>query len=592
MISGDAGCAINFISFFDSSAALVFSSGNASARQQPFSITCPGSTISEFSFACNGAAGSAFGTTASLLQLGSVKCSNGVKPLYAGLSNVCGGVVGNAFESLADGTCSRCVGSTQCPPPGAPPCDLARCVIQPSPLDAPWPMAGRDNARRSQSPNPGPAPGLALAWASAAPGAGAAFQGITVGPSEAIFATRLGGFPQPLGLLRLQGAAGGAVAWSSAVPTSSHTFTVGPWGTLLGSVTNAVGLRAAAVVSADTGELLGAMGGSYTQDVGALQEVTLAEDYSAWALGGHESPAAAPPQIAYLGCASIFSFFLGLGALAPLPHPALLSLPPFSPPLALPPARRSYSCAGTPPYTQAMAAPVYTSAPAGGASVGLLLPAIFNGTIFHAGSTPSELAAHSMSSAGADGVAPLLWSYAGMNGALASLSVSWDGASVFVGSASGAVTSLAAGSGAVQWSTPSPCPQACTFGTAALSALSRDGQRLFVPVGAAGGGGPPAFSGVLALGTRSGNVSWSLPTAAPVQALALDAQGTLYVGDLGGAVYAVKGSSGAVAALFNTPGGAGVLPNGLALGASGMLYVATPNAVLALGANPSAGVVE
>ena len=303
MISGDAGCAINFISFFDASDNLVFSSGNASARQQPFSITCPGSTISDFSYACNGAGGSAFGTSASLLQLGSIRCSSGVKPLLSGLSNVCGGVVGTAFESLADGTCSRCAGSTLCPPPGATPCGLARCVIQPSPLDAPWPMAGRDNARRSQSPHPGPAPGLALAWASAAPGAGAAFQGLTVGPSEAVFATRLGGFPQPLGLLRLQGAEGGAVAWSSALPTSSHTFTVGPWGTLLGSVANAVGLRAAAVVSADTGELLGAMGGSYTQDLGALQEVTLAEDYSAWALGGHESSAAAPPQIAYLGCA-------------------------------------------------------------------------------------------------------------------------------------------------------------------------------------------------------------------------------------------------------------------------------------------------
>ena len=35
-----------------------------------------------------------------------------------------------------------------------------RCVMEPSPLDAPWPMLGRDTGRRSTSPYPGPASGL------------------------------------------------------------------------------------------------------------------------------------------------------------------------------------------------------------------------------------------------------------------------------------------------------------------------------------------------------------------------------------------------------------------------------------------------
>jgi hypothetical protein len=47
-IAGDAGCAVNFVEFFDVSGATVYSSGNASSRVGPFEITCPGSLITSF----------------------------------------------------------------------------------------------------------------------------------------------------------------------------------------------------------------------------------------------------------------------------------------------------------------------------------------------------------------------------------------------------------------------------------------------------------------------------------------------------------------------------------------------------------------
>ena len=556
MISGDAGCAVNFIQFFGADGALLFSSGNASARSQPFTITCPGSTITAFSYACNPAAATP-AAPAALLQVGRAACTDGGRPAVSGLDNVCSGVVGTAYASPADGSCSACLGAAQCPPPGAQPCALARCRAEPPPLAAPWAQPGRDAGRRSCSPHAGPAPGLALAWAQPAP-PGAAFTGLTVGPTDSVYAARQGGFPAAVGLLKLEGSMGGAQAWASAVPTVSAAFAVGPWRTLLGGVANGAGERAAGVLSADSGALLGAMGGSLTGDARALGDVALGEDLAAWAYGG-------------------------AGALPPGP----------------PPDAGAAYLAWLPPYvggSGGSSARAYTAAPAGGAALGLLLPALHNATLFHAGAASGEeVVAHAAGAAAdASGAAALRWFYRAPGGAVAALSVAWDGSAVYFGAADGSVTCLAGGSGEVLWRAPAPCPQNCTFSSSALGALSADGETLYMPVGArsGGSGSGSGFAGVLALDARSGNVTWSLPTAGAATALALDGAGRLYVGAASGAVYAVAAGSGAVLALYQA-GGGGVLENGLALGEAqgGALYVATPQQVLALrsGARAEAG---
>ena len=317
---------------------------------------------------------------------------------------------------------------------------------------------------------------------------------------------------------------------------------------LLGAVSNPTG-RAGAVVSAASGAVLGSMVASQTSDASALGEVVLAEDLSAWAFGGAGS--------------------------APRPPPPA------------PPSTAAAFLAWLPPYAAApgasATAPDYTAAPATG---GLLLPALANGTVFFAGDNSSELLACAFAGS-ASGAAQQLWSYISPHGALAALSVAWNGTVVYVGAADGAVVALSAVDGSVQWER-SPCPRPCTFGSSALGALSPAGDLVFMPLAAVDssklqGAG---FSGVLALDALSGNLTWSFTTAAAVTALALDAAGRLYVGDASGTVTSLAQDTGVVNALYKISGSSPVLVNGLALGGSapgGMLYVATASSLLAVG---------
>jgi outer membrane protein assembly factor BamB len=474
-------------------------------------------------------------------------------------------MIGTA-SSASDGECNACPEApNSCPPPGATPCTLARCRTEPSPLDAPWPQAGRDAGRRSASPYVGPTNSLSLAWMHAID-LGAAFTGLTVGPGDALYAARNSSGGEPLGLLRLAGgAAGGAVAWSSGLPLASVAFSVGPWGTLLGALSSDSGARTAAVLSAQSGALVGYMAGSSTQSASALGEVVMAEDLSAWTLGGAGS--------------------------APQP-------PPPAPPL---PSNAAAFLAWLPPYAVAGAQATFdfSAAPADGAL--LLLPAFANGTIFCAGANSTDL--QSLAYQNTTGSAVRLWNYTSPHGALAAMSLAWDGSMVFVGSADGTVVALSAVDGSVQWER-SPCPRPCTFSSSALGALSLDGDQLFMPVAAVDAAHDPAaaatapttsnaataaastengFSGVVALDTLSGNTTWSYPTKGAAMALAVDASGQLFIGDAFGTVSAVDQGSGVPNMINKTATlGNAVLANGLALGESGVLYVVTNSSVLAM----------
>ncbi len=151
MISGDAGCVVNYLEVFDASGASIYASGNASSRVGPFEITCPGSTISSFSFHC--APNPPTPTFAALSTLSGAMCTNGNAANIVGLNNVCGGTtVGTIGMDPTLGTCTACNPGV-CP---VTPCSLLTCALGPSPLAAPWPMMGQDPAHRSTSPYSGP----------------------------------------------------------------------------------------------------------------------------------------------------------------------------------------------------------------------------------------------------------------------------------------------------------------------------------------------------------------------------------------------------------------------------------------------------
>lgn len=177
----------------------------------------------------------------------------------------------------------------------------------------------------------------------------------------------------------------------------------------------------------------------------------------------------------------------------------------------------------------------------------------------------------------------MLWRYRGDGSAISALTLSWDGATLYFASASGAIAAVAASSGAVLWTRTAPCPKACTFAAGIRGALTRNGR--FILAAAAPPRSPQGFNGTIAVNTRTGNVTWTLPTAAAATALALDSSGLWFAGDAAGTVSAVNSGSGAVRTLWRSATG-GVIPNGLAIGggngAAAALYVATPGAVVAL----------
>ena len=225
MISGDASCVLNYMEVFDASGASVYASGNASSRVGPFEITCPGSTISGFSFHCNDGSAYPLASYAALNTLSAVTCTNGQAASIVGLNNVCGGgtVVGTVGADPTSGTCSACTPGT-C---AATACSSLTCALGPSPLDAPWPMMGQDPAHRSTSPYSGPQSQPTVAWSEG----GGAYNGVTIGNDGTVYSS--------IGAVKLMSAYSGQtgqIVWTTLNSGNySTTYTIGPALTLLGN---------------------------------------------------------------------------------------------------------------------------------------------------------------------------------------------------------------------------------------------------------------------------------------------------------------------------------------------------------------------
>ena len=264
MISGDASCVVNYLEVFDVNGASIYASGNASSRVGPFEITCPGSTISGFSFHCND--GSAFPTPnyAALNTISGVTCTNGAAASIVGLQNVCSGTtVGTIGSDPTLGTCTACTPGV-CP---ATPCSLQSCALGPSPLDAPWPMMGQDPAHRSTSPFSGPQAQPTVAWSEG----GGAYDGVTVGNDGAVYSS-----VSQVKLLTAYNGSSGQIIWTTLNSgIGSSTYAIGPTYTLLGNYQGSN----AAIFSQSTGALSSYVGDS-TSYGQAGPDITLGADLS------------------------------------------------------------------------------------------------------------------------------------------------------------------------------------------------------------------------------------------------------------------------------------------------------------------------
>lgn len=232
VISGDAGCVINYLEVFDTAGASIYSSGNVSSRLGPFEISCLGSTISSFSFQCNDGTAYPLSRYAALSTISSVMCANGAPASIVGLNNVCGSTVGTLGEDPTSGTCTKCTPGV-CP--ATPPCTSQSCVLGPSPLTAPWPMMGQDPAHRSTSQYHGPQTQPAIAWSEG----GGSYDGVTVGNDGTVFSSI-----SSVKLLSAYNGQTGQIEWTSlSAGNGSNTYTIGPAFSLLGNYqTNNVGV--------------------------------------------------------------------------------------------------------------------------------------------------------------------------------------------------------------------------------------------------------------------------------------------------------------------------------------------------------------
>ena len=227
MILGDASCVLNYLEVFDTRNTSIFASGNVSSHVGPFNITCPGSSISSFSFNCNDGSDFPLDSYAALTTLSNVTCANGQAASIVGLNNVCGGVtVGTIGEDPTTGTCSVCTPGT-CP---ATACSSLTCALGPSPLYAPWPMMGQDAAHRSTSRYSGPQLQPTVAWSEG----GGAHNGVTIGNDGTVFSS-IGS----AALISAYDGQSGKIAWTTLnASVYSTTYTVGPAYLLFGSGVN------------------------------------------------------------------------------------------------------------------------------------------------------------------------------------------------------------------------------------------------------------------------------------------------------------------------------------------------------------------
>ena len=265
MISGDASCAVNYLEVFDTSGVSVYASGNASSRMGPFEITCPGSSISSFSFHCNDGSAFPLASYAALTTISAVTCANGQAASIVGLDNVCGGnIIGTVGVDPTSGTCSACTPGT-CP---ATACTSLSCFLGPSPLDAPWPMMGQDPAHRSTSPYSGPQLQPAVAWSEG----GGAYNGVTIGNDGTVFSS--------IGAVRLMSAyngQSGQIAWTTLNSgNGSNTYTIGPALTILGNY----GASYSGIFNSQSGALVGELPGSSNYGLPSATDITFGTDQS------------------------------------------------------------------------------------------------------------------------------------------------------------------------------------------------------------------------------------------------------------------------------------------------------------------------
>jgi outer membrane protein assembly factor BamB len=224
VISGDAGCVLNYLEMFDAAGASIYSSGNVSSRVAPFEITCPGSSIASFSFVCNDGPNYPLSGYAVLTTLSSVMCTNGNPASIVGLNNVCGTTVGTIGADPRAGTCTKCTPGV-CPV--TPPCTSQTCVLGPSPLSAPWPMMGQDPAHRSTSQYNGPQTKPLVAWSEG----GGAYDGVTIGNDGTVYSS-----VSAVKLLSAYSGETGQIKWTTLNSgNGSNTYTIGPGFTLLGN---------------------------------------------------------------------------------------------------------------------------------------------------------------------------------------------------------------------------------------------------------------------------------------------------------------------------------------------------------------------
>ena len=186
------------------------------------------------------------------------------------------------------------------------------------------------------------------------------------------------------------------------------------------------------------------------------------------------------------------------------------------------------------------------------------VPTSFSGHTVY--STTAGLGLFSIAPATGTWTSSLVSSY----GHPATPSISVAGDVIFVATDQGYVLGLSAATGTVEWATK-PCPQACAARTRALMAVSADGYMVFVHVSRVGSTG---YAGVVAVAASNGATRWTLATNEDARALALDGEGTLFVGDASGAVAWTTRVRAAVVSF--------------ALGANGALYVATNSSLVAL----------
>ena len=229
MISGDAGCVINYLEVFDNTGSSIYSSGNASSRVGPFEITCPGSTIASFSFHCNDGSVYPLSAFAALNTISSVQCSNGAAATIVGENNVCRSTsVGTIGPDPTTGTCSKCASGTWPGTCSVSPCTTQSCSLGPSPFAAPWPMMGQDPAHRSTSPYNGPQSQPSVAWSEG----GGAYDGITIGNDGTVYSSI-----SLVNLLTAYNGMTGQILWTTLNSgNGSSTYTVGPSFTLFGNL--------------------------------------------------------------------------------------------------------------------------------------------------------------------------------------------------------------------------------------------------------------------------------------------------------------------------------------------------------------------